>query len=242
MTGHMAELRFPLRGRQGGRPGEHTNPTPDPLVEMAAQIRALDQAAEAVAARINEAAASLANREHSGNSATRADLLAGLASALVDRTEAIRSDCGRLSTLMERTAKLVAERDADRTTDAEPRAATTAAHPVESEPATELEPTPPAEPEIDEAVQPPAASEPAPAPERPAPAATEKPRWLSRRNDREARSVGSTSEGVRLIATQMAIAGSSRAEIERRLRIQFGVRDADQALDEIFGGHHSEVG
>jgi hypothetical protein len=47
---------------------------------------------------------------------------------------------------------------------------------------------------------------------------------------------------VRLIATQMAIAGSSRTEIERRLRIQFGVRDADQALDDIFGNQRSGVG
>ena len=52
---------------------------------------------------------------------------------------------------------------------------------------------------------------------------------------------GGTSEGVRLIATQMAIAGSSRAEIEHRLRIQFGVVDAGQALDDIFGNRRSGV-
>jgi uncharacterized membrane protein YccC len=50
-----------------------------------------------------------------------------------------------------------------------------------------------------------------------------------------------TPEGVRLAATQMAVAGSSRSEIERCLRIQFGVRDADGALDEIFGTRPSEV-
>ncbi len=42
-------------------------------------------------------------------------------------------------------------------------------------------------------------------------------------------------EGVRLVATQMAIAGSSRLEIERRLQRQFGIEDAEPALDEIFG-------
>jgi hypothetical protein len=69
-----------------------------------------------------------------------------------------------------------------------------------------------------------------------------KPRWLTPRAEaaQTTAAVGATSEGVRLIATQMAIAGSSRAEIERRLRIQFGVRDADLALEEIFG-NGSEV-
>ena len=51
----------------------------------------------------------------------------------------------------------------------------------------------------------------------------------------------STPEGVRLAATQMAVAGSSRSEIERVLRIQFGVNDADMALDEIFGTRSNEV-
>jgi hypothetical protein len=43
------------------------------------------------------------------------------------------------------------------------------------------------------------------------------------------------AEGVRLIATQMAIAGSTRAEIESRLREQFGIEEARPVLDEIFG-------
>ena len=43
------------------------------------------------------------------------------------------------------------------------------------------------------------------------------------------------SEGVRLIATQMAIAGSTRAEIKARLRDQFGIADVQPVLDEIFG-------
>lgn len=43
------------------------------------------------------------------------------------------------------------------------------------------------------------------------------------------------SEGVRLIATQMAIAGSTKAEIKARLRDQFGLEDVQPVLDEIFG-------
>ena len=99
-------------------------------------------------------------------------------------------------------------------------------------------------------------AEPAPAQE-PAPGEPKPEAGLSRltrrlwRRDRERPENGSAeappersghSEGVRLIATQMAIAGSSRQEIERRLRIQFGVRDANEALDEIFGSRTSSVG
>jgi hypothetical protein len=46
---------------------------------------------------------------------------------------------------------------------------------------------------------------------------------------------GRASEGVRLVATEMAIAGSTRAEIEGRLRAEFGVQDPEPVLAEIFG-------
>jgi hypothetical protein len=42
------------------------------------------------------------------------------------------------------------------------------------------------------------------------------------------------SEGLRLLATQMAAAGSDRAEIEQQLRVDFGVVNARELLDEIF--------
>jgi vacuolar-type H+-ATPase subunit H len=41
------------------------------------------------------------------------------------------------------------------------------------------------------------------------------------------------SEGARLLATQMAVAGSSREEIARRLRDEFGIRESNAILDEI---------
>ena len=44
-----------------------------------------------------------------------------------------------------------------------------------------------------------------------------------------------TSEGARLLATQMAVAGSSRVEITKRLRDDFGVDDAEAMLDTILG-------
>lgn len=43
------------------------------------------------------------------------------------------------------------------------------------------------------------------------------------------------SEGVRLLATQMAVAGSSRSEIEDRLRRELNVRDPETLVDEVLG-------
>jgi protein-L-isoaspartate O-methyltransferase len=83
----------------------------DPLQEMAAQIRYLDAAAEQIVARIAEAANRLREGQTAAEPATEADLLAGLAAALIDRTDEIRADCGRLSALMERTANLVVATD-----------------------------------------------------------------------------------------------------------------------------------
>ncbi|MEX2108298.1 MAG: hypothetical protein WD827_05385 [Solirubrobacterales bacterium] len=70
-------------------------------------------------------------------------------------------------------------------------------------------------------VQPP----PAPAPIQPPPAPLAPP----------VRDAGQPSEGARVLATQMAVAGSSRVEIEGRLQHEFGIREAKQILDAILG-------
>jgi hypothetical protein len=44
-----------------------------------------------------------------------------------------------------------------------------------------------------------------------------------------------TSAGARLLATQMAVSGSSRAEIEARLRSGFDIADTSEILDAILG-------
>jgi hypothetical protein len=43
------------------------------------------------------------------------------------------------------------------------------------------------------------------------------------------------SAGARLLATQMAVSGSSREEIEERLRIGFDIEDTSEILDAILG-------
>jgi hypothetical protein len=45
----------------------------------------------------------------------------------------------------------------------------------------------------------------------------------------------SGSAGARLFATQMAVSGSSREEIEARLRSGFAIEDASEILDAILG-------
>jgi len=42
-------------------------------------------------------------------------------------------------------------------------------------------------------------------------------------------------ESAKLLATQMAVAGSSRSEIESRLQSEYGISDAGQMLDSILG-------
>lgn len=199
----MAEIRFPLRARSGRRAPVAAEES-DPLGEIARRIAELDAAAQGAGSAINAAVADLRSAPIAEGVAARDDLLAGLASALVERTDEIRSDCSRLSAMMERTAKLITERDPEPTADPEHAAL--------------------------------AAVESGPEPEGPG------PRWIAGEDESELPSIGGGRD-VPAIAAQMASAGSTRGEIERHLRVQYGVRDADQALDEIFGGgRHRQVG
>jgi len=45
----------------------------------------------------------------------------------------------------------------------------------------------------------------------------------------------SSAAGARILATQMAVSGSSREEIERRLRSGFDIGDTSEILDAILG-------
>lgn len=71
------------------------------------------------------------------------------------------------------------------------------------------------------APQAPPPSPPAPAEPEPAPRAP------------EARPTGQVSEGARVLATQMAVAGSTRDEIAWRLQDEFGIQDPSPILHEI---------
>lgn len=58
-------------------------------------------------------------------------------------------------------------------------------------------------------------------------------RRSSTRGDENSRSREPSSDGLRLLATQMAVAGSTREEIETRLQDEFGVKDASQILGSL---------
>lgn len=45
----------------------------------------------------------------------------------------------------------------------------------------------------------------------------------------------SSAAGARILATQLAVSGSSREEIERRLRSDFDIEDTSEILDAILG-------
>ncbi len=233
-----------------------------PLDAAIDEIRTLHVAAEHAATRI----ASVVDDLTAGEGGTNG-LVADVAEALVGRTEAIREECERLTAVLQRARAAIAAEGAPAPRapiPAEgapgPRApiADIAPEPRYAAPRYEQPLYAPAPPQpVQQA---------SPTPARPAPWAfwrrkrageepsriVEQPPRLPR-PDYAAMGVGPVirpdapsraparpvPEGVRLIATQMAIAGSSRVEIERRLQRQFGIGDASVALDEIFGNDSS---
>ncbi len=58
-------------------------------------------------------------------------------------------------------------------------------------------------------------------------------------SDEEGAEQNGLSAGARLLATQMSVAGSSRDEIENRLRNEFHVDEPESVLDEILGARES---
>lgn len=66
-------------------------------------------------------------------------------------------------------------------------------------------------------------------------AAVEEPAAAESTNSRPPAAQGGASAGARLLATQMAVSGSSREEIESRLRSGFEIEDTGSILDAILG-------
>ena len=126
MTARMAEIRFPARSRRHRPPSRRPRRQPIRSTRWRRRSGSSTPPPSARPARSTprpSCARDSRRLGHARRPARRAR------AALVDRTEEIRADCERLSALMERTAKLVAERDAERAPcDAapEPEAATPA--------------------------------------------------------------------------------------------------------------------
>jgi hypothetical protein len=208
-------------------PGLEARPG-DPLAEMADEVRRVNEAAARAAIRVGAAAAQLRGEPGAD---FRSELLADLGTSLVERVNEIHAECERLAGTLARAAKLASSEKS--TVPPSPPA------PVEIRAFPEIFKPAAARNGAEHTVPEPAEQRPSERAQQVAPEPTEPPR--PRPRDRRRAPGQSTPEGVRLAATQMAVAGSSRWEIERCLRIQFGVRDADTALDEIFGTRQNEV-
>jgi hypothetical protein len=106
-------------------------------------------------------------------------------------------------------------------------------------PAPQASPPPPPPAPPPPVGAPPSAPAPAPAPPAPpAPQPSEPPQFSEPQAPPDAPQApmsdsSGVSEGARLLATQMAVAGSTRDEIAWRLREEFGIHDASAILDEI---------
>jgi hypothetical protein len=104
MSADMADFKLsfrPARKRSGGRGSAAA------LDEIAAEIRALDEAGQRAGRRISQSARKLrsSGRWHPGGDD---DLLAELADALAARADELRADWGEVSALVERARALLA--------------------------------------------------------------------------------------------------------------------------------------
>ncbi len=210
---------------QGERPGGESLPPPPGLSSTSQRVTAIVEAVERAAAGILDDAETEARRyvdESRRNSdraaAERIRAVAELTESLVDRAETLR---GQLETLVSALDNARAQLEEAAGVGGE-------AH---------LQPAPPVR------EQPP----PEPAPESPAPSrlrsvqpdgdAAERGEDPSTgKPEEEDPSTGKLSlSGARLLAIQMAVAGSSRSQIETRLKGELGVEDASRILDAVLG-------
>ncbi len=147
----------------------------------------------------------------------RAGEMSALTDALIERAESVKRQSDELIRALGQAKLQVEERFRAESAEIAPPEASPQQSPIQETPPAQapvhhLKPVEVAPPDFPVEVAPP---QPPPAPGR----------------------VGGTppSDGARLLATQMAVAGSSRAEIESRLRNEFGIRDAGPMLDAILG-------
>ena len=200
------------------------------------RVESVLDAAERAAAGIREDAQEWASR-YLDESRRKADELASerikeistLTDTLISRARAVAQQSDELLSALDDAGRRMM--DNSRPARWVPRGSSDAPHPPQPAPS---EPSPPAQ-----APPPPAdqgrAPCPPPAPS-PPPTQVERPpheRAPAPQPVEPARSSGRVSEGARMLATQMAVAGSTRDEISWRLREEFGIQDASAILDEV---------
>jgi hypothetical protein len=219
-------------GNEGQQPQGAVPPLRDSVSSAGERIQVIIEAAEKAAAGIIEDADAQAHR-YIEASRERADVLADervrvmsdLTDTLIRQAEMVKRQSDELLAALDAARTELATRIGQETSSGAPAQPAEAPrvphlHPVESgrpdlqavAPAAEAPqaPPPPAPPQAASAPAPPPAAQPA-------------------------AGDAATSDGARLLAAQMAVAGSSRQEIEARLRSEFGIEDAAPILDGILG-------
>ena len=246
------------QGNEGQTPSGGPPPLRESVSSAGERIQVIIEAAEKAAAGIIEDADAQARR-YIDTSRQRADVLADervrvmsdLTDTLIRQAEMVRRQSDELLAALDSARGELASRIGQELSsgtaapagvppapaqDQPPAQASRVPHlqPVESERPDLQAVEPPAAPQPTPQAQPPQSSSPAPqqsAPQPPqdtAPAAPPPPSG--------AQSAATIpSDGARLLAAQMAVAGSSREEIETRLRDEFGIQDAGPILDGILG-------
>jgi hypothetical protein len=225
------------RGRQEDYFGAEPQPgepapgetRPNPAVQspgtLGARIDSIIDAAERAAAGIREDAEERARRYYEDSkrrademAAQRAREMTDLTDNLMRRARQVAQQSDQLITALEEAGRGVIG-------SAPGFGSAQAPTPEVAPPPPPQAAPPPARDDQPVAAPPPAAAP--PSVQQPPPAATRQAAPAAPAD------AGQVSEGARLLATQMAIAGSSRKEIARRLRVEFGILDPTAILNEI---------
>jgi hypothetical protein len=185
----------------------------------AARLEAIVEAAERAAAGVIDDAEAQA-RAYLSESMARADreaeaqvtALGELTGGLVEEAKALRRQAERLQAVLEEARERLAEAVPDRRAADQPerRAHLAAVVPIGESAPTESEAEPGRDAEAEHG--------------------GESQSWVE-----DSKAGDASPAGARLLATQMAVSGSSREEIGRKLRNGFGIEDTSPILDAILG-------
>jgi cell division septum initiation protein DivIVA len=219
----------PTPPNEAGQQPSRSPLTRDLAERVGERVKSIVEAAERTAAGIIEDAEAQAqkylaeSRAHADRAAAqRAQEMSALTDHLIDRTEAVKRQSNELLQVLDETKRRLDE--AHGSADERAHAGAVAASP-------RAEPQPgPAPVQSGAADQPVAAARPASAD----PGLFQHLKAVEAQPRKEGQE-NRPSDGARLLTTQMAVAGSSRAEIERRLQSEFGIRDTGPMLDAILG-------
>jgi hypothetical protein len=246
------------QGSEGQPPSGGPPPLRESVSSAGERIQVIIEAAEKAAAGIIEDADAQARR-YIDTSRQRADVLADervrvmsdLTDTLIRQAEMVRRQSDELLATLDTARGELASRIGQELSSATAApagvlpAATQDQPPAQAPRVPHLQPVESERPDL-QAVEPAVVPEPTPqmqSPESPSRAPQESPPPLPQDTAPAAppppsgaqSAAAIPSDGARLLAAQMAVAGSSREEIETRLRDEFGIQDAGPILDGILG-------